>query len=315
MAVPENHQSIANKVYSAVGADTIDNPKYFGIHDGNRPNLRETGATFIGAIKDGIDWLRGDERLILPGLIKSMKFQFNGQKKGAQENDLEAIERKIGVLPKDYREFLRETNGGACQLNFRNDDFHFDVHLFYSIDELVSKVDLFDEQLNTFSYLPIASTSAGDLVCIDKTRGPVCFWDHEISLPNEVEFLADCFQGFWSQLTEREWPSEYDLSNVENLPKNWRSEKGRLICECAAIEGHSEIVSKCLSEGYPIGDAIHYAAMNGKMNIVDLLLEGGVGINAVDSEGKTPLDWASWKQSFCDLLSERGALSGRDAKK
>jgi ankyrin repeat protein len=54
---------------------------------------------------------------------------------------------------------------------------------------------------------------------------------------------------------------------------------------------------------------LHYAAINGHIEIAGLLLQNGAEVNAKDKNGKTPLHWAAYRGHFdiLHLLVENGA--------
>lgn len=243
-----------------------------------------------------------------------MNYKFEGQNKGASAESIKSLRKKIGELPADYVEFLSQTDGGRAQLNFKNAKCDIDIWVLFTAVEVPQQADVYSDRLSTKHLLPVASTSAGDLVCLGRPSNKVFLWDHEQGLPDEGLFLAKNFETFWRSLKVRVWEERYPSANWSALPKDWVNETGLLICECAAIEGHLMVVQKCLEGGYPIGDALRYAAMNGGMEIVDALVAHGQDINHPDKEGRTPLDWASWDPDNVPPLRERGALTGAEMK-
>jgi ankyrin repeat protein len=60
----------------------------------------------------------------------------------------------------------------------------------------------------------------------------------------------------------------------------------------------------------------HYAAVNGRKVIVELLIAEGADVNAKDEEGKTPLDATSVynKKETADLLRKHGGKTGAELK-
>ncbi|MEM7572893.1 MAG: ankyrin repeat domain-containing protein [Bacteroidota bacterium] len=90
---------------------------------------------------------------------------------------------------------------------------------------------------------------------------------------------------------------------------------GRNAVVMAASEGHPEILELLLDAGakletsgeaYPV---LHAAAEEGQYPIIILLLERGININAIDSEGRTALSYAAEenKNRIIRLLLDRGA--------
>lgn len=243
-----------------------------------------------------------------------MDYKFEGQNKGASAESIKSLRKKIGELPADYVEFLAQTNGGRAQLNFKNAKCDIDIWVLFTAAEVPQQAGVYSERLSTKHLLPIASTSAGDLVCLGRPSNKVYLWDHDQGLPDEGLFLTKNFETFWRSLKPRVWEERYPSATWEALPKDWVNDTGLLICECAAIEGHLTIVQKCLERDYPIGESLHRAATNGRMEIVDALVAHGLNINQLDKEGMTPLDWASWDPDNVRPLRERGALTGAEMK-
>ena len=104
------------------------------------------------------------------------------------EEELVAFEIRCGSrLPRPYRAFARENNGGSPE----PDGFAFAdgspgscVHYFFPISG-GTKTDRLDYILQLFAgrvppnYLPIARDPGGNLILIELGRGGVFFWDHE----------------------------------------------------------------------------------------------------------------------------------------
>lgn len=237
-----------------------------------------------------------------------MNYNLDGKNGPCSAGDIEAVQRQVGRLPADYAEFLRQTNGGRAGLVFERPGLFVEIVDFNSCAELPERAKLFSDRLRTKKFLPIASSTSGDLICVQMSSGAIVWWDHDLGGPGEVVPLAAGFEAFWQMLKPRVWEPFYDAENWRSLPRDWTSDSGNSICECAAIEGHADVVKQCLAEGYPIGFAMHYAAQNGHLQIVDLLIEHGVSINARNKNRKTPLDCASWDPDNVAPLRERGAL-------
>lgn len=58
--------------------------------------------------------------------------------------------------------------------------------------------------------------------------------------------------------------------------------------------------------------ALHCGAEDGNAEIVELLLKANANPNLKDFKGKTPLDWAVWKDNkdIIDLLRKHNAKTG-----
>ncbi|MDP6307249.1 MAG: ankyrin repeat domain-containing protein, partial [Verrucomicrobiota bacterium] len=61
---------------------------------------------------------------------------------------------------------------------------------------------------------------------------------------------------------------------------------------------------------------LHFAALNGRKVIVELLIAKGAGVNAKDEDGQTPLDatFVFSKTETADLLRKHGGKKGEELK-
>ena len=94
-------------------------------------------------------------------------------------------------LPEDYINFLLESNGGEAEPNFFDDrDLNYiGVSEFFGLEEKKEYSLLKQKEFYSYrvpkDYLPIASASGGNLICLGISEdkfGQIFFWDHE----NEV---------------------------------------------------------------------------------------------------------------------------------
>ncbi|MDD2694297.1 MAG: SMI1/KNR4 family protein [Anaerolineales bacterium] len=134
------------------------------------------------------------------------------------EERLQAFEKQIGIsLPQDYREFLKQCNGGTPKPNnfwISEEKYESSVYQFYglhsgprwlSIDCYISK----ERYGVPNGLLPIGDDGVGNLICIGITAenfDDIFFIDHEIHPYNEPDSLngiykiAESFTEFLSRL-------------------------------------------------------------------------------------------------------------------
>jgi len=59
---------------------------------------------------------------------------------------------------------------------------------------------------------------------------------------------------------------------------------------------------------------LHFAALDGHNEIVELLIAKGADVNAKGWDGRTPLDYAIRKEETKDLLRKHGGKTGEELK-
>ena len=92
----------------------------------------------------------------------------------------------------------------------------------------------------------------------------------------------------------------------------------------AAVEGNKEVVELLITKGADVNakddqsgeTPLHFAAFSGHKEIVELLIAKGADVNAKDDDGKTPLDSAIRRKhsEIADLLRKHGAKTGEELK-
>lgn len=130
--------------------------------------------------------------------------------------ELEAFEKKQDIkLPKYYREFLLEYNGGypnPSVYKISDDEGESVLNIFYGIgnmyDNLEKKLDFFDEILD-LEFIPIADDPGGNQICLglnEEYCGQIFHWNHdeEHDGMKNMYFLANNINEFIENLYEDE---------------------------------------------------------------------------------------------------------------
>jgi hypothetical protein len=111
------------------------------------------------------------------------------------DTEISDLEKLIGLeFPQDYKDHIRKYNGGTCTPNIftflengieTESDISYFLSIsedeYYTLKEYIVDFKL-DEARLLSSYLPIATDSGGNLVCIcceGEDKGNIFFWDHE----------------------------------------------------------------------------------------------------------------------------------------
>jgi|SRR5215469_1016483 len=131
------------------------------------------------------------------------------------DSQLDGLEKKLGsTLPRFYREFLKNTNGGRPKYEkfsfttrdgtHENDNVHFFYSLYSGrIENLEETIDIFKGRIPDDT-LPIASDHFGNQILLgmgNQLDGPVYFWDHELELQGgETTQIAPSLEGFIASL-------------------------------------------------------------------------------------------------------------------
>ncbi|RCV85961.1 SMI1/KNR4 family protein [Billgrantia montanilacus] len=155
-----------------------------------------------------------------------MELEIKGGYGASAPNDIEMLEKKLcAELPKEYREFLKENNGGVPVPGFfdffdknKGAEDTSDVNRFLSVG--VKQYGSIEKYLEVYSgrvpaeYLPIAHDSGGNLILIKllgSVVGGVFFWDHEYEAdigvgPGEanIYYISKNFDEFLNGLYEIE---------------------------------------------------------------------------------------------------------------
>lgn len=130
--------------------------------------------------------------------------------------NLESFEHNHKItLPKDYREFLLEYNGGYPNPGVYkiSDELGESIlNVFYGIgsmyDNLEKKFDIFDEILE-IGFIPIADDPSGNQICIGLSKeyfGEIFHWlhDEEYNEMDNMYFLAKKLNEFLKSLYDEQ---------------------------------------------------------------------------------------------------------------
>ncbi len=128
--------------------------------------------------------------------------------------NLESFEHKHNItLPKDYRDFLLEYNGGYPDpgtYKISEELGESILNIFYGIgsmyDNLEKKFDIFDEVLE-IGFIPIADDPSGNQICIGIMKeyfGQIYHWAHDEEQDGmeNMYFLSSNFKNFLDSLYE-----------------------------------------------------------------------------------------------------------------
>jgi hypothetical protein len=151
------------------------------------------------------------------------KVAFSQPGKHLTEGDIFVLEQRLNILlPKSYRRFLLEVNGGQPKPNaFPIHNFSRDTHglldHFFSWDpddvdyDIVENAQVFRNRMPT-ELLPIAFDPGGNLLCLAVSGdniGKVYYWDHEDEYPpgetpdyHNLYFVANDFDDLLGGLSE-----------------------------------------------------------------------------------------------------------------
>lgn len=139
------------------------------------------------------------------------------------EKMLETYLKKNGLkLCEEYKEFLREYNGGIPESNiYENKNISISIQCFFGVgveshNDIIKNSEILDARIPKDS-LPIAEVESGDnlLISMNKKRyGKIYLWEHEKELLKDLtkyrsmKKVADSFDELLSFL------SNYDVDNV-----------------------------------------------------------------------------------------------------
>lgn len=140
--------------------------------------------------------------------------RFDREFRPATEEDVLDLERRLGrELPREYRGFLLQHNGGKPHSRV------FDMPMLNDVDEIGYLYGINVSQYYDLSYmleiyqgripdtlLPVADDPGGNQICISLGKddlGAIYFWDHELEFEGSAATrIADSFDAFVGSLRE-----------------------------------------------------------------------------------------------------------------
>lgn len=189
------------------------------------------------------------------------------------ETDIADFERDLGYsLPKDYRAFLLNYNGGVPKpdgfsLVYWGGKPEENRVSFYGLGASVHEGDNLRWTQACFTgripseLLPIGDDPGGNQICLcvrGEQSGSVYFWDHELEHApptyKNTARLATTFSEFVSSLHEikREWETPVDIA----IQKDDLAELEKLLDERADLEARDQF-GRTMLENAAIANAIH----------------------------------------------------------
>lgn len=110
-------------------------------------------------------------------------------KGGLNESELLNLEKQLGIkLPKDYRDFLKQYNGGYPQpdgFDFSSGEDGSSVDKFLAVSDathesIIENFNIYKDRIPE-NYFPIAKDPGGNLILVEvnNTGSNVYYWGHE----------------------------------------------------------------------------------------------------------------------------------------
>lgn len=140
--------------------------------------------------------------------MNDLAFRNQGPKISAIE--ISSFEKEyIFTLPKDYKRYLLENNGGdPNKVYYLENNADLVVNFFYSLGSqkfsLEQAIDdmKYDDPVVAKDFIPIGEDAFGNVLCLsvnEKTYGNVFSWDHE---ERGVRFISASFSNLLEGLKE-----------------------------------------------------------------------------------------------------------------
>lgn len=242
---------------------------------------------------------------------------------GSDDAAIAAFETRLGLtLPLDYRTFLKDCDGCEFVDNFLRLEKGSMYLTLRSLHGLRGKETVLFSDLESMQECYENGAPDGHVVIGDDWGGNqflmlatsphrIVWWDHDTSETHEVAAnFSDLIARIEPTTPERE-------STVEELGRTARTEADLAIflasneptpeiCYEAAKNGNLDLLRLAIDKGIPTGHVLRIAAMNGEFEVVDFLVESGISINSLMDDGRTALDWTSWKDEYYQEIRKRG---------
>ena len=246
----------------------------------------------------------------------------------ATESAISRFESAIGrTLPSEYREFLKQTNGGVptpCHFNdpMSGEDFVNRVLLFYplaaGLNQDLERQFAISRGFLSDGVLPIGEDIGAEPICLclnnDADFGCVFGVDGFVEDTGEPiamrrlassfgEFLKSLFQTEEDRLAAAERAQDWVMSFAEtgkpedlagflaqNHSLNVSNVQGLTLMQCAARVGNLELVKVLFERGASSSCAIHQALLHHHWELARYLARAGADLNERNEHGEQPLE-------------------------
>ena len=229
---------------------------------------------------------------------------------------LEAFEKLLGSsLPKDYRQFLIQHNGGKPTPSYflisdkkGNDaiDHFYGLHDGPRYARLDNAFEVYKGRIPG-CLLKIADDPLGNAICIGikgKYRGKIYFWDHELEgniwqqlLGRHITLVSDSFRNFLDSLFEWVDPNETEIERI--IRSNDIAGLKALLAAGYEIESTDEYGRT----------AIEQAAIKAQNEIIQALFDAGAKLRSSSELAKRNAEFFDKHQSTFELLEKLKARS------